>query len=337
MRRNAALDLGKFIASIFIVGIHTTPFKSVSPEMDFFFTQIVFRMAVPFFLLCSGYFFAQKMEKLEGNTAGLLKNTERKWIGMYVLWAIIYLIAVIPNWIETGWMSPNAFIDWGIAFVRDGSYYHLWYLLCVIYILPVFYLLFKKCSTKILFVLMVILYCAEAVIYGYRGFFIQIPVVQKLLGIYDWLGVFTIMFTRCLPFLLLGALISKWNIRFTQARVSAGLLVSFLCLCAEVYILRYLGQERYSYVFFTFPLAFFLFVFIKNIRLQETRCHIYQKLANMSMYIYLSHPLVLIVLEERIHNSVILFLITCVISMAISILCVSIKQFWKGKKKKCLN
>ena len=63
LRRNAALDLGKFIASIFIVGIHTTLFKSVSPEMDFFFTQIVFRMAVYFFLFFFRCFFSQNMEQ----------------------------------------------------------------------------------------------------------------------------------------------------------------------------------------------------------------------------------------------------------------------------------
>lgn len=333
MRRNAALDLGKFIASIFIVGIHTTLFKSVSPEMDFFFTQIVFRMAVPFFLLCSGYFFAQKMEKLGGNTAGLLKNTERKWIGMYVLWAIIYLIAVIPNWIETGWMSPNAFMDWGLAFVKNGSYYHLWYLLCIIYAFPVFYLLLKKCRTSLLIVIMLFLYCIEAIAYGYRGFF-ENQTLQKLFEIGDWLSCFLAAFTRCLPFLLLGALIARLKTKNIKTWIQAGgLSVSFLGLCAEAYLLKHFEQERFSYIFFTLPVAFFLFMFIKSCNLPDTSKHIYKKMANVSMYIYLVHPLVILILKEYISNSMLLFTVTCILSIAVSVFCVKIKQLWKGKKK----
>lgn len=36
----------------------------------------------------------------------------------------IYLFISIPEWIETGWFSAWAFVDWGIALLIKGSYYH---------------------------------------------------------------------------------------------------------------------------------------------------------------------------------------------------------------------
>lgn len=333
LKRNNALDLGKFIASLFIVGIHTELFISASQGLNFFFTQIVFRTAVPFFLLCSGYFFAIKISQTSDNTIVLLKKSEIKWVKMYVLWAVIYLIAVIPNWIETGWMSLNAFIDWGLAFVKNGSYYHLWYLLCIIYAFPVFYLLLKKCRTSLLIVIMLFLYCIEAIAYGYRGFFAN-QTLQKLFEIGDWLSYFLAAFTRCLPFLLLGALIARLKTKNIKTGIWAGgLSVSFLGLCAEAYLLKHFEQERFSYIFFTLPVAFFLFMFIKNCNLPDTSKHIYKKMANVSMYIYLVHPLVILILEEYISNSMLLFTVTCILSIAVSVFCVKIKQLWKGKKK----
>lgn len=248
-------------------------------------------------MVCSGYFFAAKVSKTSENTFTFLKASEIKWIKIYVPWAIIYLIAVIPNWIETGWMSARTFFDWGISFVRNGSYYHLWYLVCMIYVFPIFYILLKKCKPKFLLAIMIILYGIEVLVYGYRGF-ITISAAQKVFALYDRFGCFTIMFTRCLPFLLCGALISKMKIRLTKTRVGIGLLVSFLRLCAEVYLLKHFEQEQFSYIIFTLPLAFFLFVLIQNRKLPDTSKRIYQKLSNVSMYIYLVHPLAILFLKR---------------------------------------
>ncbi len=51
-----ALDWGRLLAALLVVAIHTSPLGSFNAEADFVLTRIVARLAVPFFMLCSGYF-----------------------------------------------------------------------------------------------------------------------------------------------------------------------------------------------------------------------------------------------------------------------------------------
>lgn len=36
MKRNVIIDIAKYIAVIFVVAIHTSPFKNISTEINFF-------------------------------------------------------------------------------------------------------------------------------------------------------------------------------------------------------------------------------------------------------------------------------------------------------------
>lgn len=45
MNRNVVIDIAKYVAAILVVAIHTRPFKTVSPEINFFFCDIVCRFA----------------------------------------------------------------------------------------------------------------------------------------------------------------------------------------------------------------------------------------------------------------------------------------------------
>ena len=58
-RRGAALDLFRLAAVMLVVANHTSPLVSVSPLWDFWFTRVLARVAVPFFLMVSGYFLAK--------------------------------------------------------------------------------------------------------------------------------------------------------------------------------------------------------------------------------------------------------------------------------------
>ena len=60
-RRGAALDRFR-LAGGGAGGVRTTPprWLSVSPLWDFWLTRVLARVAVPFFLMVSGYFLAQR-------------------------------------------------------------------------------------------------------------------------------------------------------------------------------------------------------------------------------------------------------------------------------------
>ena len=52
----SGIDYFRFIAALLIVAIHTSPLSSFSAMGDFIFTRIIARVAVPFFLVTSGFF-----------------------------------------------------------------------------------------------------------------------------------------------------------------------------------------------------------------------------------------------------------------------------------------
>ena len=55
-RRDEGIDLFRVFAAIMVVAIHTFPFQSITPFLDEMITLTVFRVAVPFFFMITGYF-----------------------------------------------------------------------------------------------------------------------------------------------------------------------------------------------------------------------------------------------------------------------------------------
>ena len=55
-RNLGGIDFFKFIAALVVVAIHTSPLSSFSVDADFILTRVLARIAVPFFLMVTGYF-----------------------------------------------------------------------------------------------------------------------------------------------------------------------------------------------------------------------------------------------------------------------------------------
>ena len=55
-RQYGGLDYFKLAAAFLVAAIHTSPLASFSADMDFIFTRVIARVAVPFFFMVTGYF-----------------------------------------------------------------------------------------------------------------------------------------------------------------------------------------------------------------------------------------------------------------------------------------
>lgn len=178
--RNYTVDLFKFISSLLIIGIHTNLFVDINDTLNFAFVDIICRLAVPFFAVCSGYFLSKSLSKNEYG-AKPIKKQEWKMIKLYALWAVLYLAYSIPTWIKSGWMSFGAFKDYALATVTQGCHYHLWYLISLIYALPLFYLcarFIKKQKTAL---------CVnDSALYHQSNFLWLCPVASNIYTNYFW-------------------------------------------------------------------------------------------------------------------------------------------------------
>lgn len=59
------MDIIKFIFCFFIVGIHTELFAE-NVEIHYWIEKSLFRLAVPYFVLCSGFLLAMKIDMRGG-------------------------------------------------------------------------------------------------------------------------------------------------------------------------------------------------------------------------------------------------------------------------------
>ena len=318
--RNYTVDLFKFISSILIIGIHTNLFVDINDTLNFAFVDIVCRLAVPFFAVCSGYFLSKSLAKNEFR-AKPIKKQEWKMIKLYALWTLLYLLYSIPTWIKTGWMSFGAFKDYAVATITQGSHYHLWYLISLIYALPLFYLCVRFIKNrKLLLVIMILLYIIKAFSYGYSQW---LPVFMQ--SAFRMGNRFSALFDAVfllLPLLLLGFFISQKKISLKFSLI--GFIVSFSLLTVGAFTLKAFGQESVSFIFMTFPTAYFLFSLISQINwnLNGKVCTL---LGSASLIIYCFHPMIVELFIDIVPSSIILFLGTAIISVLLSLMLMLIK------------
>lgn len=329
--RDNLIDVVKFIASILVIAIHTGVFSETNIIAWQF--DLLARLAVPFFAVCTGYYFGQKCVfkrgKLLDNSQNrkLIINYIKKITILYTTWSIIYLVISIPKWIETGWFSKAAFKDWIVAFCVRGSYYHLWYLLFLIYGILLTYIIWKKISVQYFGLIGIVLYTIEVLQYGYRMF---LPVfLGSMLGIYDTLPCLSSI-TRILPMLLIGIYISCEKRKSNRFYI-LGLVGSIIVVLVERNLLFMNGQDGVSYIFTTLPTSYFLFQVIlgyKNILSSNSKIF-----SELSTIIYVSHPLLIEGLYTTLEVNVVLFLITTVAAVTSSVIYLKCRKYVRIKFK----
>jgi surface polysaccharide O-acyltransferase-like enzyme len=128
--RNYWIDIARLIMAICVVAIHCTlsaNFSSASVQPFSALNASLFRVAVPFFVLVSGYFAGSKYLS-EGNRGVFLKASLKQLL-LYLVWTVIYLPIIIYQQYVQASVSFGSFV---LSFVQrfffSGSIEILWYL-----------------------------------------------------------------------------------------------------------------------------------------------------------------------------------------------------------------
>lgn len=116
--KTEGIEVCRFLSALWTVAVFTSPLASISPGIDFFFTGILGKAAVPFFLVAAGYTILPKsMEE----TAG--KNQFFRFIGSQVCIYILATMLYLPSYLKNGWTD--------LSLIRDlfwrGVACNLWY------------------------------------------------------------------------------------------------------------------------------------------------------------------------------------------------------------------
>lgn len=333
IKRNTTIDLSKYIASILIIAIHLNLFAEVNSILNFVTVDIVCRTAVPFFAMCTGYFMMGRLDKNEGSKAVVWRHWKKIFV-IYILWACIYLIYSVPKWIEIKWFSVNAFVDYGIAAIISSPYYHMWYLLSVLYAIPLLALCLKCVNKKHLKWIVIVFWAVKVLSYGYYQWMpssiINIfSLLEKFSGIRD--GIFCIF-----PLMLLGSCVYYEKAHKNIYIYIIGFLISFSLLIIEASTLRHFGQNAVSYIIFTLPTSYFLFNLILRIKI-SIKSQICVILGMASLFIYLVHPIIIDFVKMLVDNSILCFALTTIIATILGVIYAIIVMNLKTRRRETIS
>lgn len=329
MKQYLNIDILRFIASFFIVAIHVSPFEKINPEFDFFLTRIFSRMAVPLFLMITGYYILDKSQ----NNINILKNYTKKILKIYFFCIIIY----IPVNIYMGDFTNINLIKIIKDIFINGTLYHLWYFPALIIGIWIVYFLIKKLNHGQALIIIVILYLIGILGDSYYGITIINLILKNIynfiLNIFDYTrnGVFYVPI-----FLYMGYFtkINKINIKNS----SVYCLILFICMSLEGFILHHFYLQRHDSMYvFLIPLMFFLFSYLINITKSSNK-----KIRDIATGIYIFHPMFILLIrfisgiigmeEIFVQNNLIFYLLVCILTFIFSLLHRKIVEVIKWKK-----
>lgn len=263
----AALDLFRVVAAVLVVAIHTAPLTTYSALGDFWFTRVLARVAVPFFLMVSGYFLARKNWRT-------VRVFWKKTALLYGLCALLYL----PLNAYAGQLDRGFFR----RIFTDGTFYHLWYFPGLLLGVPIAWAL-SRLGLRVALPLAGLLYLIGLGGDSYYGLISQIPAIKT-----GYNGIFQVFsYTRngllYVPlFLLLGAA----GLRCSAKLALPGLLFSLGAMSLEGLWLHRLDVQRHDSMYFFLPLVMvFLFSLLLGANSEEDR-----RCRKLSALVYVLHP-----------------------------------------------
>lgn len=305
-RTICSIDIFRYICAIMVVSIHATPFLDINERLSYIFTNIIPRIAVPFFYAVAGYFFIQKLEK---NQNVFFKYIKRLLI-TYFIWTVFYFVITLIS-------NDVSFIDlfktYFKSFFIEGSYYHFWFFPALIFSVCLTTLLFKiKCS-KLIVPLSFILYCIGCLGCSYYFITINIPILGDLYRLESF-NIIRRIFLMAFPFFISGYIVYKikdrvFNYLSTKQIIVLEVLSIFIWLLEIYVVIKFKFQTNII-------ITFGLFLLVITTMLVLLRCPLYNysslssKCLVLANFTYYSHP----------------FFMTCISFMELSIFHVDIKE-----------
>ena len=300
-----ALDIFRIIATLMVLAIHTAPLMDISMCMNYYLTNVLCRLAVPFFMMTSAYFINLRSDFNNLN----LKKHLVKLVKIYILASLLYLPLLILK------EDISVIIK---KFICNGTFYHLWYFPSAILSCLMSSFLIKRFSHSRALLISYIFYTIGLLIEKHVCF-------DFYFSIFDYAhnGIFygTI-------FYVMGDYIAFNKKKILKEDNKLKFILSFILLLIESCIYRNMLKTDYSSMTFILPLcAYYLFSY-----LCKYNSHRLKGCPVLCLAVYIAHPLIFVFLNHyfRELNSFLFFIIEAIISFVLGI---AISLFYKPLKK----
>lgn len=323
------IDIFRIVAALFVVAIHISPFDVISPSLDFIVTRIIGRLAVPFFIIVTSYFLFREGYPSQEK----MKKTLFSFMKIYFVSIILYLPVMIYNHYFQSEHLLSVFLK---DLLIDGTFYHLWYFPAMILGLCIVLFLKKYVNTQTCLFISIVLYVIGLCGDSYYGIVSQISFIKSILD-----GLFQLMdYTRngffFVPiYVMIGILFTQYQQDFQLKKSFVLFIGSFMMMGLEAYGVHYFQWVKHDSMYMLLPfVSYWLFALLIS-----KRGHRLNRLKDLSLDIYIIHPLIIVVVrmfgklfkvENIVQNNLIQFICVVLFSISISIIYEIFKQ---GVKK----
>lgn len=285
MKKNQGIDQFRVILAMMVVAIHCLPLHRLWPDGDILITLTLFRIAVPFFFMISGYYvFSDLATQNSYPTRQRVWSFIKKQLQVYLITTLLFLpLAWYSGMLRLN-MPLGTFIQ---TLLVNGILYHLWYFPAIITGSLLVMGLLTRLSFKQVFFIAVGLYVVGLGGDSWSGLAAQTPLASLYSLIFQLLaGTRNGIFFAPL-FLLLGVLARRFAQKPASPHRYSYLMISLICLLLESYLLHHFTTPKHDsmYVFLPFVLLF-LFPIIQ----QWQAPMIWKQAGRLSLWLYLLHP-----------------------------------------------
>ena len=309
-RFNKLIDDLRIIAAILVVAIHTAPLFEYNEFISYFITNIIGRLAVPYFFVLSGYFLFKKFKhQNDEERMETFVKTEKNLLIMYGLTLIIY----IPVWLYLHGLDFGKFV---VDLLWNGMHYHLWYFPALIVGVGIVYFLYNRLNTRKTFILLALLYLFGS-IFNVYGTVLPESFVTGVMGVIGnpRNGIFFAPL-----FIFIGRILAEHQLRFKD-----GVIYLMVALFIAEPVILYFAKlsDPLNAMFLTLPLAIYLLM--TKVLNTKSSTHSSVFYHNVSLYLYVIHPVVILgnrliigkVLDMELTNTL-NFVLTLLISLVVS-------------------
>lgn len=333
-RNYTGIDYFRFAAALLVITIHTSPLLSFSEAGDFILTRVIARIAVPFFFMTSGFFMISRYTRNADKLKTFIKNT----LQIYGVAILIYVpINIYNDYFSRENLLPNIIKD----LVFDGTLYHLWYLPAAVLGGAIAWYLVKKAGYTRAMAITVTLYIIGLFGDSYYGISEMIPALHSLYHLIFQVTDYTRNGIFYAPiFFVLGGLIADHPRKLSFVQNICGFAVSFGMMLGEALTLRYYNLQGHDSMYLFLPFCMF-FLFHALLLFQGKRS---RSIRTSALVIYIIHPMVIVgvrfvakllrMQNLLVDNSMIHFLIVCIVSVAFGISITNVfNKYRLGKRK----
>ena len=323
MQRYNSIDFFRFIAAFFILLVHTD-----HGILDIEYVnniRISARWAVPFFFICSGFFLGKKIQKDKQFDFSIIAKSLVKLISIFIIASVIYIPAnIILN-----------YYYFGVQTLLTGTFIHLWFIGSLIFGNIFIWYAYTINKQHLLPYISVFIIFAALLSDSY----------DNLLGFNLDYSLFR--FSLSIPFMQIGIFFNKKEKTITK--INFLILICFLFLG---FILQYFEASffskyfNYDKILHEFLLGTFIMViplFVITIKLKINNNKISKLGLRYSLWIYLYHPFIYILLNKvnmNIFSSTTFKIIQCynpILCFLLSIIIVILLDKYTNKVFKLTN